>query len=127
MDKKPKILIVEDDEALRSMYVERFQKEKFDVVSVINGEDAVEVALREVPTIVLLDLFLPKKGGLSVLEVLKSQPATRDIPVVILTAYPREEYKDKSIRDGATLFLSKSDVVPGEVVEKVKEIIAEQN
>lgn len=123
MAKKPKVLIVEDDEALRKMYEERFKNEKMDVLTVEDGQAATEVALREIPDIILLDLFLPKKGGLSVLEVLKSQPHTKDIPVIILTAYPREEYKDKGTRNGAVMFLSKSETMPGEVVEKVKEIV----
>lgn len=124
MNKKKKVMIVEDDEPLREMYKERFKRENFDVVTVSNGQDAIDVALREIPSIILLDLLLPKKGGLAVLEILKSQPPTRDIPVIILTAYPREEYREKSARNGAVLFLSKSDTVPGEVVEKVKEAIA---
>lgn len=124
MDKKKKVLIVEDDESLRDMYVERFKKENFEVVTASNGQDAIDIALREIPSIILLDLLLPKKGGLAVLEILKSQPPTREIPVIILTAYPREEYREKSTRNGAVMFLSKSDTVPGEVVEKVKEVLS---
>lgn len=123
MDKKPKILIVEDDKAILEMYVERFKKEKMEVITAEDGEQALEKALREVPNAILLDLLLPKKGGLSVLEVLKSQPETRDIPVVIATAYPRDEYRQKSERNGAVKFLSKADTMPGEVVEKVKEVM----
>jgi CheY-like chemotaxis protein len=95
-----------------------------DVVTCESGENAIDMALREMPNIILLDLFLPKKGGLAILEVLKSQPATRNIPVVVLTAYPREEYREKSMRNGAKLFLSKSDIVPLDLVEKVKEILS---
>ena len=124
MAKKTKVLIVEDDKPLRDMYLERFKSEKMEVITAEDGEEAVEVALREVPDIILLDLFLPKKGGLSVLEVLKTQPATREIPVIILTAYPREEYREKSLRNGAVYFLSKSDTVPADVVDKVKEVIS---
>jgi len=123
MSKARRILLVEDDEPLRGMYKERFSKENFQVMTAENGEEAIEVALREVPELILLDLFLPKKGGLSTLEVLKSQPATRNIPVIILTAYPREEYREKGMRDGAIMFISKSEMVPGEVVEKVKEVL----
>jgi len=123
MSEKPKILIVEDDEPLRSMYTERFKNEKMEVITAEDGEEAIEVALREIPSVILLDLFLPKKGGLSVLEILKTQPETREIPVLILTAYPRDEYRDKGLRTGAVQFLSKSETVPGEVVEKVKEVL----
>lgn len=123
MANKPKVLIVEDDRPLQEMYLERFKKEAMEVVTADDGEQATEVALRELPSVILLDLLLPKKGGLSVLEILKSQPATRDIPVIIMTAYPRDEYKEKSVRDGAVMFISKSDTTPGEVVEKVKQIL----
>lgn len=123
MNKKPKVLIVEDDKAILEMYEERFKKEKMAVIVAENGEEALEQALRELPNVILLDLLLPKKGGLSVLEVLKSQPETRDIPVVIVTAYPREEYRQKSQRNGAVMFLSKAETMPGEVVEKVKSVM----
>lgn len=120
---KPKVLIVEDDKPILEMYQERFKKEKMQVITASDGEKALELALRELPNVILLDLLLPKKGGLSVLEVLKSQPETKDIPVAILTAYPRDEYRDKGLRNGATLFLSKSETMPGEVVDKIKEIM----
>lgn len=123
MTKKKKVLIVEDDKAIQEMYQERFKKEKMELLLADDGEMALEMALRELPNVILLDLYLPKKGGLSVLEILKSQPETRDIPVVVLTAYPRDEYREKSQRNGATLFLSKSEIMPGEVVEKVKEVM----
>lgn len=123
MSERKKVLIVEDDKAILDMYVERFKKENLEVVIANDGEEALEKALRELPNVILLDLLLPKKGGLSVLEVLKSQPETRDIPVVIATAYPRDEYREKSTRNGATMFLSKSESMPGEVVEKVKEVM----
>jgi len=123
MANKKKILIVEDDKAILEMYLERFKNENFDVIEAVDGEDAMEKAIRENPNVIILDLLLPKKGGLSVLEVLKSQPGTKDIPVVIMTAYPRDEYREKSIRNGAALFLSKSETMPGELVEKVKSII----
>lgn len=123
MDVKSKVLIVDDDDVILGMYKERLKAAKLEVLEARDGEKGLEVAFGEVPDLILLDLFLPKKGGLSLLEILKSNPHTMHIPVIILTAYPREEYKQKGMRNGASAFLSKSDTKPGEVVEKIKELI----
>ena len=123
MSKVPVIVLVEDDSQLLAMYKERFQKEKFIVATASDGENAILVVNREKPDIVLLDLMLPKKGGINVLQIIKSNPETSNIPVVILTAYPQDEYKNAVKRSGAVEFISKSETMPGEVVEKVKKII----
>lgn len=126
MNKVPVIVLVEDDKPLIEMYGERFKKEKFIVVLATDGDMAIEKINKEKPDIVLLDLMLPKKGGINVLQIIKSNPETSDIPVVVLTAYPQDEYKEASKRNGAVEFISKSEVMPGEVVERVKAIIGWQ-
>ena len=119
----PVIVLVEDDKQLLEMYKERFKKENFIVEVAVDGDEAIKVIDRERPDVVLLDLMLPKKGGINVLQIIKSNPETKDIPVMILTAYPQEEYKDATLQDGAVDFISKSEVMPKEVVERVKKVI----
>lgn len=125
MSKKivPVIVLVEDDRQLVEMYRERFKKENFIVEVASDGDAAIKVINQERPDVVLLDLMLPKKGGINVLQILKTNPETKDIPVIVLTAYPQDEYRDATLRDGATDFISKSEIMPKEVVEKVKKVI----
>lgn len=121
---KMTILIVDDDPQMRGLYRDRFKEAGFEILEAGNGEDGLEVALSRKPAAILLDLMMPKKGGLGALEVLKTMPETKDIPVIILTAYPVDEYKDKSLRWGAVYFLSKSETMPGDIVEKIRGLIA---
>lgn len=118
-----KILIVEDDEILREMYKDRFLKERYKVITTNNGKDAIDLAIANIPSIVLLDLMLPQKGGIGVLQILKSHEATSTIPVIILTSYPRAEYKLLAEKYGAKMFLSKVETKPGELIEIVKGLI----
>lgn len=129
MSKKmvPVIVLVEDDKQLLEMYAERFKKENFIVEFATDGDMAIKVIAKERPDVVLLDLMLPKKGGINVLQILKSNPDTKDIPVIVLTAYPQEEYRDTTLGDGAIDFISKSEVMPKDVVEKVKKVINWEN
>lgn len=120
---KPKILIIDDDPTLRELYRDRFFKAGFEVLLAANGDDGVEAALTHRPAAILLDVMMPAKGGLGVLEIVKTMPETKDIPVIILTAYPVDEYRQTSERSGAASFLSKSETMPGDLVEKVKALV----
>lgn len=124
---KLKILIIDDDPTLRDLYRERFLKAGFDVLLAANGDDGVEAALTQRPAAILLDVMMPAKGGLGVLEIVKTMPETKDIPVIILTAYPVDEYRQKSQRSGAAHFLSKAETMPGEVVKRVQELLDKKN
>ncbi len=123
MENLRKILIVEDDKTLREMYKTRFLKERFEVFSAANGRDGIDIAMARLPDIILLDLMLPERGGLGVLQILKSRIETRDIPVIILTAYPRDEYRIMAEKYGAKMFLSKVETQPGDLVETIKDLI----
>lgn len=124
MSNKPTVLIIDDNPTIQDLYKARFRDAGFEVVSATNGKDGVEQALSLRPAAILLDLMMPVKGGLGALDILKTMPETRTIPVIVLTAYPVDEYRDKSERAGAAHFLSKADTMPGEVVEKVQALLA---
>ncbi|MBI4175272.1 response regulator [Candidatus Berkelbacteria bacterium] len=120
---KPTILIIDDDPEIRKLYQARFKAAHFVVHLASNGDDGVKTALSEKPAVILLDLMMPVKGGLGALDILKTMPETRNIPIVIVTAYPVDEYRAKSDRSGAALFLSKAETPPGEVVAKIQKIL----
>jgi len=123
MNYKAKVLIVEDNTALSELYQNRFKDDGFQVIVAKDGDSATTLAMSEIPDIIILDLLLPQKGGLGVLDILKTWPQTNHIPVIVLTAFPEDAYREKAIRDGAKAFYSKNEITPGEIVQKAKEIL----
>lgn len=121
--KKKVILLIEDDRTLIDMYEQRLRHEGFDVLTALDGETGVQMALESAPDLVLLDLMLPKQGGLSVLKIIKSNELTKNIPVIVLTNFGKEEYRRDSLRDGAVAFLLKAENMPGEVIKSIKKTL----
>lgn len=120
---KEKILIVEDDKALREMYQLRLSINGYDVLEAGDGEEGLDLAIKEKPDLILLDIMMPKMSGMDVLDILKSTPETKDIPVVVLTALTEESVKAKGLVYGAEDYLVKSQTMPGQVVEKIEAVL----
>jgi DNA-binding response OmpR family regulator len=118
-----KILLVEDDEMLHSMYTQKFTKEGYEVESAYNGAEGVRMAEETKPAIILLDIIMPKMDGFVALKKLKKNPATKDIPVILLTNLGQDEDIRKGKELGATDYFIKANHTPREVVEKVKEVL----
>lgn len=118
-----KVLIVEDDQFLLSMYSTKFKKDNFQVVVAEDGEKGLKQATQEKPDIILLDIILPKKDGFEVLEKLKEQEETKDIPVLLLTNLSQQDDTKKGLSLGAEDYLIKAHFMPSEVVKKVKKYI----
>lgn len=122
--KRKHILIIEDDSTLAQMYRDRLEMAGFRVGIAYNGEAGISVALDVKPDLVLLDLMLPKKGGMNVLQVLKTQPTTKKIPVIVATALLDEKYRKQSLSDGAVAHFVKSQTTPAEIVKKIQEVLS---
>ncbi len=120
----PKILIVEDDPLMLRMYQKIFIFEKFDVEVATNGEEALEKIRSSRPTLILLDIMMPKLNGIQVLDKLKSDPDTKSIPVVILTNLASEKDAENAMLKGAVKYIIKSQHEPKSVSNMVKEIIS---
>lgn len=120
MDAKKKILLVEDDEALAGVYKSRLEIEGFQTETVNNGEDALSAAMKFKPDLILLDAMMPKISGFDVLDILRNTPETADIRVIMLTALSQPKDKERAEALGVNDYLVKSQVVIGDVVEKVK-------
>lgn len=120
MDTKKKILLVEDDTALAGVYQSRLELEGFDVRQVNNGEDALSTAIEYKPDLVLLDAMMPKISGFDVLDILRNTPDTTNIRVIMLTALSQPKDKERAESLGVDDYLVKSQVVIGDVVERVK-------
>jgi len=119
-----KILIVEDDEFLLQMYAAKLELENFSVYTAVTGTQGLKVAQKELPDLILLDLNLPEMDGFSVLQFLKKEDKTKNIPVLVLTNFAQKENIDRCLDLGAEDYLIKAHFVPSEVIEKIKNILA---
>ena len=115
-----KILLVEDDVALSAVYKSRLELEGFDTREVNNGEDALSSALEYKPDLIVLDAMMPKISGFDVLDILRNTPETGNIKIVMLTALSQPKDKERAENLGVDDYLVKSQVVIGDVVERVK-------
>jgi CheY-like chemotaxis protein len=121
---KKKILLVEDDNALAAVYRSRLELEDFEIYEVNNGEQALAAAQEYKPDLILLDAMMPKISGFDVLDILRSTPATKDVRVIMLTALSQPKDKERAERLGVDDYLVKSQVVIGDVVDRVKQRLA---
>ena len=119
MDKK-KILLVEDDTALSGVYKSRLDLEGFDVREVNNGEEALTAAIEYKPDLILLDAMMQKISRFDVLDILRNTPDTTNIRVIMLTALSQPKDKERAENLGVDDYLVKSQVVIGDVVERIK-------
>lgn len=117
---KKTILLVEDDEMINTMYKTKFEQADFVVLSSDNGADGLELALEHKPDLILLDIIMPQLDGFAVLEKLKSNAKTKNIPVMLLTNLGTEEDVKKGEELGAKDYLVKANLTPAEVLDKVK-------
>lgn len=116
----PKILLVEDDEALAQMYTMRLQAEGFSVEHVANGEEALSAAVKFHPDLILLDVMMPKISGFDVLDILRNTPETANMKIVMLTALSQPKDKERAEALGVDDYLVKSQVVIADVIERIK-------
>jgi DNA-binding response OmpR family regulator len=120
MEVKKKILLVEDDVALSGVYKSRLEMEGFEIAEVHNGEEALSVAMKFRPDLILLDAMMPKISGFDVLDILRNTPQTAKVRVIMLTALSQPKDKERAEALGVDDYLVKSQVVIGDVVERVR-------
>ncbi len=123
---KVKILLIEDDSFLASMYVTKLNLEGFEVRVAGDGEKGLEMVQNELPALILLDIILPKMSGFDVLKDLKMDKRTKDLPVILLTNLGQREDVQKGLKLGAKDYLIKAHFMPSEVVEKIKKYISKK-
>jgi DNA-binding response OmpR family regulator len=115
-----KILLVEDDDSLASVYEVRLDAEGFAVKRVANGEDALAAAISYHPDLILLDAMMPRISGFDVLDILRNTPETNNVRVIMLTALSQQSDIDRAKALGVDDYLVKSQVVISDVVAKIK-------
>lgn len=119
----PKILIIEDDPVFQQTLGEFLRAEGFKVFSAVDGVEGIKETQKQSPDLILLDIILPKKDGYEVIAELKKEPATKNIPIVLLTNLGGVQDVEKALGLGATTYLVKSDYKLEEVAGKIKEIL----
>lgn len=117
---KKKILIVEDDEFLRSLAAKRLEKDGFEVAVAVDGETAVGAAKETRPDLVVLDLLLPGMDGFEVLEKLKADENLKAVPVIVFSNLGQREDIDRANYLGAANFLVKSNFTLDDLLEKIR-------
>lgn len=118
-----KILFIDDESALHKTFGEFLEKEGYEMISALDGEAGLRLAKTKKPDLILLDLILPRLQGFEVLEQLKKDPATKNIPVVVLTNLESPGDIDRVLALGATTYLLKNQYTLLEVLEKIKKAI----
>lgn len=119
-----KIIIVEDDPMISEIYQKKFSEADFEVFTADSGDQALLLAKKEKPDIVLLDLIIPRMNGFEVLEeIKKSGRYDPNIKVVVFSNLSQKEDQDKARNLGADGFISKSDYAPSELVREIKRIL----
>jgi DNA-binding response OmpR family regulator len=126
MEKKKKIVIIEDEVILRETLQDFLAKEDFDVMSAADGWSGVELVIRKIPDLVLLDIILPKKNGYEVITELRENQFTKNIPIILLTNLGSINDIEKALALGATTYLVKADYQMKEIVEKIKGVLKMQ-
>jgi twitching motility two-component system response regulator PilH len=119
-----KLLVVEDDPLMSRMYQKIFAFEGYEVESAGDGEEGLEKARSSKPTIILMDIMMPKMNGLQALDKLKADPETKAIPVIMLTNLAGQQDAEAALSKGAIKYIIKSEYEPKQVVSMVKEILA---
>lgn len=125
-DQKTKVVIVEDEKMLADMYTTKFTMEGFDAQKANDGQAGFELVKQVIPNIVLLDIIMPKIDGFAVLKMLKAEPTTKNVPVILLSNLGQDEDVRKGKELGAADYFVKANHTPAEVVQKVKLVLGLQ-
>lgn len=120
-----KILLVEDDKSLREIYGVRLLAEGYDIVSAGDGEEALAMAIKERPQLIVSDVMMPKISGFDMLDILRSTTETKDIKVIMMTALSSEDQRARGESLGADRYLVKSQVGIEDVVRTVHEVLGD--
>ena len=124
-----KILISEDSSLLREMYERIFQTSGYEVVTATDGQNALDllVAMEVKPSVIVLDVIMPKLNGFETLKAIKENPQLQNIPVIMLTNLNSVEDRAKAEQLGAVLYISKVDVSNEEIVKWVQSVVPAEN
>jgi CheY-like chemotaxis protein len=124
------ILLIEDSKLLRTANTRALVKAGYQVIGAVDGEEGLRSARESIPELILLDMLLPKITGLDVLKGLKSDPRTKNIPVIVLSALSQAN-EAKLMKEGAAAFFEKSEKMlendSADLIAAVKDALTSAN
>ncbi len=120
-----KILLIDDDEAIRLVFKTTLEKAGFTVTDASTGKEGIEKAKTDQPNLILLDQIMPDIAGNDVLKQLKSDQSTTSIKVVLLSNFGQNELIKEALERGALDYLLKYQIEPQDLVNKVQGFLAE--
>ena len=116
-------MLVEDDNNLREIYGARLLAEGYEIVSAKDGEEALALAVKEKPDLIITDIMMPKISGFDMLDILRGTPETKNTKVIMMTALSQAEDKSRADKLGADRYLVKSQVTLEDVAKAAKEVL----
>lgn len=122
-----KILIVEDEPFIADMYKLKFEGEGYDVAVACNGEEGLDMAMQNLPDLILLDIVMPKLDGYQVLQELKSHEVTKRIKVFILSNLGQNDEIEHGLAIGADGYFVKANLTPSQLTGNIEKIFAGDN
>jgi len=122
-NKNVKVLIIEDDKFLLKAYSIKLEKEKFSVILATDGASGLRLAKKEKPSLVILDLMLPKMNGFEFLKKIKNDDALKNIPVIVISVLGQKTDQKKAIKLGAEKYLIKTDHTLEEIMKNINNIL----
>ena len=120
-----KIMLVEDDKSLREIYGIRLLAEGYEIKSAGDGEEALAMAIKEKPDLIISDVMMPKISGFDMLDILRATPETKDVKVIMMTALSSEDQRARGESLGANRYLVKSQVGIEDVVRTVHDVLSD--
>lgn len=122
-----KIMLVEDDNNLREIYEARLLAEGYEIVSAEDGEQALAMAVKEKPDLIISDIMMPKISGFDMLDILRSTPETKHTKIIMMTALSQAEDRERADKLGADKYLVKSQVTLEDVANVAKEVLQDDD
>lgn len=118
-----KVLLIEDETSIRTMYADVLQDEGYEVIQIGDGKEGYDAVLNREWDVLLLDIMLPRLDGIELLKQMRKDPATKDKPIIILTNLEDSRIKETCFNLGIKDFLVKSNIMPNDVVLAVKKYV----
>ena len=126
-NRKVRVLVVDDEPANRTLLTEALEPAGFTVMTASGGRDAIKIAKRSKPDLVLLDLLMPDVNGFDVVEALRADDKTRDTPIMVLTAANLTEADKRQLNGRVSQILSRGSVATSDIVGLLKNVVAQRN
>lgn len=120
---KKTILIIDDDVNIAQLLSDKLEHAQYETIVATNGETGLEIALQKHPTLILLDIKMPKMDGLTTLKKLRQNSWGKNVPILILSNLDSPDYVSDALKEMATDYLTKSDWSLESIVKRIKEQI----